>query len=942
MEFHEKEMDIDKLLERFQELNRNINISQHSSKLKKDIGIIFKEYQKIEEFYNNTDNKGKIYNPNEIIEDGNKLDHFLIAKMIYYNKKYFNFIPRKIQIISLIYFLEKERSSGLIQQINTGEGKSCIISFLAVYIALKEKKNIDILTSSKILAKRDALLFKDFYASFNLTVDNTSDHNDEVMENNSIFSLEPYECYNANIVYGDALSFEGDFLRTSFMKIKGRGIYRKFDCIIIDEIDNIALDNLKNTTELLDNFYGYKYLEYVYIFIYKKLEEIKDSKNWNAKDKKEEMIKELKKVCSEEFKDLGKLRKKNIFIPEHLGKYINDRLDDWCESAYLAKFVYEDNENYVKNIDKRYGIQIINPIDFYNTGVTQENTVWAGLHQFLQIDEKLMITEDNLSSCYISNLSFFNKYIKFNEDHEIIENNIYGLTGTIGSKYNKKTLKALYNLAPLIIPPFRKSLLKIEEPNILIMKEDDNEDKELNKKNRINYEEKWLNNIENKIKEMINKDRAVLVIFQYIRQAEKMEKKLKSITIKKNIISYLRSDKKQDKFLKDYIKPRTVILSTNLSGRGTDIRISPKLNENGGLHVILTYEPFNQRIERQAFGRAGRKGENGSAGKIVISAFTKEEAINETDKREKEESDFLINVYKEKIYTFERMFDKFSRFISDIKNINNNKSLLLDLKERWGLFLIENSMNNIEKKYKKNKTIDPNAFKEIEENYDEFEEKLRNYNYNYDFDYSITKLLIYFKNLFNNNSNNNNKDDYKFLNGLYLFREKDITKIDEGIKLCPILSIGGYMYKILTHINAIYTFKFYRKENNKISYNNIYEIEKNFKFLINNISLLVKQFEVYKDLLVSLGYNKEKNELFQQNEQKLQLMNCIKKLMIKNEEVFQNCKNENFKSLAINTMRLDDYIKREKLTINGLVYEYFLEYRVKLFELKEENNCLIY
>ena len=127
MEFHEKEMDIDKLLERFQELNRNINISQHSSKLKKDIGIIFKEYQKIEEFYNNTDNKGKIYNPNEIIEDGNKLDHFLIAKMIYYNKKYFNFIPRKIQIISLIYFLEKERSSGLIQQINTGEGKSCIM-----------------------------------------------------------------------------------------------------------------------------------------------------------------------------------------------------------------------------------------------------------------------------------------------------------------------------------------------------------------------------------------------------------------------------------------------------------------------------------------------------------------------------------------------------------------------------------------------------------------------------------------------------------------------------------------------------------------------------------------------------------------------------------------------------------------------------------------------
>ena len=58
------------------------------------------------------------------------------------------------------------------------------------------------------------------------------------------------------------------------MGIVGRGYKRPFDCIIIDEVDNICLDNIKNITELLDNFHGYKYLEYIYLYIYNQLFEI--------------------------------------------------------------------------------------------------------------------------------------------------------------------------------------------------------------------------------------------------------------------------------------------------------------------------------------------------------------------------------------------------------------------------------------------------------------------------------------------------------------------------------------------------------------------------------------------------------------------------------------------------------------------------------------------
>ena len=61
--------------------------------------------------------------------------------------------------------------------------------------------------------------------------------------------------------------------------------------------------------------------------------------------------------------------------------------------------------------------------------------------------------------------------------------------------------------------------------------------------------------------------------------------------------------------------------------------------------------------------------------------MTQEEEINEINKREEEESNFLINIYKKKIEVFERIFDKFSKFISEIKERTHDEILLLDLKD---------------------------------------------------------------------------------------------------------------------------------------------------------------------------------------------------------------------------------------------------------------------
>ena len=823
----------------------------------------------------------------------------LISIMIKVNEIIFHYKPREIQIIAVLFFLYKDKNFGLIEEILTGEGKTIIISFLAVIKAFQGKK-IDILTSSLVLAERDAKGMSQFYNYFGLSVDFCKNYfKDNFKNENFSEKNECFDCYYADIVYGDCLSFESDILRTEFMGIIGRGRKRNFDCIIIDEIDNICIDNIKNITELLDNFHGYKFLEYVYFYIYNELIEL-DKEIWKEVDyvefkhdigvlsMKNQIIEILLKKVESEFSDFKSLSiKKNIFLPEHLYNFIKFRLKKLCESAYDALYIYKENKEYIIAIDERYRFKTIKPVDFSNTGVIQENSIWTGLHQFLQIKEGLTLTQENLNSCYMSNFTYFKKYISK------YENNIYGLTGTLGSKKTQEALKILYKLNLLFIPTFKKCKLQKYEP-ILI--------KDIDK-----YNAKLVKVIKDIA---FNKGRVVLVIFKYIDDVYEMYNLLLKNNIdRKYIIKYTRNDIiNENNFLKKEIKPYSIILSTNLSGRGTDIKISKELEAKKGLHVILTYLPFSERIERQAFGRAGRKGENGSGQLIIFEQDKYEDLIQKREIDEENEFKFLIKVYKRKVELFQELFEKFSFFLNEIRRKKKvDELMLIDIKERWGIFLVENDLANIEKKYKSEESLKLN---------EQMFSNVRN-NFNY----------------FMNDLNNKINNKYEFFNPLLLCKTFNIEKCDEAIVKSPILVLGAYSFRSL--------FKIDKKLNN-------YQKEALYDFLTleKNCNILLNQYKIYENMLMKLNV-KYNSDLYIQNQQKIMFINEYLQLIRRNinilEYAINNPERKHFKIFSkifnLNELNQDKRYNQETL-------DYFKDYGMCLYNLtieeSNQNECFIF
>ena len=126
-------------------------------------------------------------------------------------------------------------------------------------------------------------------------------------------------------------------------------------------------------------------------------------------------------------------------------------------------------------------------------------------------------------------------------------------------------------------------------------------------------EEMWLDVINKKVESAVANQTAVLVICEDIVTVNKIQ--LTSGEVKAT--RYSHTNVKDGGRMNKTLKPGDVVITTNLGARGTDFVADGIINKNGGLFVLVTFIPMNDRVEKQAFGRTGRRGATGSC-QIVV------------------------------------------------------------------------------------------------------------------------------------------------------------------------------------------------------------------------------------------------------------------------------------------------------------------------------------
>ncbi len=512
----------------------------------------------------------------------------------------FTYEPRIVQLLSiLLLLLGKKEHRGFFAQISTGEGKSLIIAMLATIRALFHQK-VDIITSSPILAKEDVEHFSTFYALFNLKTACNYDQS-------YITGLKACYQNNIDLVYGDASEFQFDLLRHEYSQLGTRG-KRPLETVIVDEVDNLLIDegskiamlstpvpSMDALTKLLSSLWSHLC----------KLDQAWNHPELDFEGQKNPFFELLKKKMSTTERDRQKkiclqralvcyveymITDKNapISIPNHLKAFASGQKLKWTENAWAAFYICEVETNYKIGVNK-YGNRSIIPVDFSNTGIAQEGTVWAdGLQQFLQLKHGLQVTPENLTTNYESNVSLMKRY----------QGDITAITGTVGSLESQKLLDDIYGIDLLKIPTYLPKQF-VELPGEII-----------------DGEENWVHSISNSAIQEAGQGRVVLIICESIKKAGRLQAALqKQFTGR----CYIYADNLRDhsQFLNQQLAGNSIIVATNLAGRGTDIKVTPEVNKNGGLHVCMTFLPANLRVKQQALGRTSRCGQPGTAQLII-------------------------------------------------------------------------------------------------------------------------------------------------------------------------------------------------------------------------------------------------------------------------------------------------------------------------------------
>jgi preprotein translocase subunit SecA len=112
------------------------------------------------------------------------------------------------------------------------------------------------------------------------------------------------------------------------------------------------------------------------------------------------------------------------------------------------------------------------------------------------------------------------------------------------------------------------------------------------------------------VRTLHRRGRPVLVGTASVEESERLSRAMSDIP---HHVLNARNEAQEAEIIAQAGQLAAVTISTNMAGRGTDIRLGEGVADLGGLHVIGTNRHESRRIDNQLRGRAGRQGDLGSS-----------------------------------------------------------------------------------------------------------------------------------------------------------------------------------------------------------------------------------------------------------------------------------------------------------------------------------------
>ena len=238
-----------------------------------------------------------------------------------------------------------------------------------------------------------------------------------------------------------------------------------------------------------------------------------------------------------------------------------------------AYCVYEKDVQYVVKDGK---VIIVDD----NTGREMPGRRWSdGLHQAVEAKEGVAIEKETQTFATITIQNYFRLYEK-----------LAGMTGT--AETEAAEFHDIYRLDVLPIPT--------NTPNVRV---DENDQVFKTRREKFNA-------VIEKIKEAHEKGQPVLCGTASVEASQTLARMLQRAKIPHNVLN-AKFHEQEAEIISSAGQPGSVTVSTNMAGRGTDIKLGKGVPEVGGLFVIGTERYESRRVDRQLRGRCARQGDPG-------------------------------------------------------------------------------------------------------------------------------------------------------------------------------------------------------------------------------------------------------------------------------------------------------------------------------------------